>query len=209
MTEYQPYGVRHFLRELDPEGASELRRRPVLLKDGSMLAKGKFAGLAAFRPSDLSVYRTLVLRRSPVESRPPAAYRLAWSGRFYHVWQRDGSAISTTPLSCPGRTTTHPVPAAGAISVVVGSTGRYDLWVGGSFRGKVSVLVDGRRVTSATHQLSYEGQYVPLAQVALTAGRHAVELRQAKPALRPGTGGPPWPMGPLALSPVDRCGTGV
>ena len=27
MTEYAPYGVRHFLRQLDPEGASELRRR--------------------------------------------------------------------------------------------------------------------------------------------------------------------------------------
>ena len=27
MTEYEPYGVRHFLREADPEGASELRRR--------------------------------------------------------------------------------------------------------------------------------------------------------------------------------------
>ena len=27
MTDYEPYGVRHFLREADPEGASELRRR--------------------------------------------------------------------------------------------------------------------------------------------------------------------------------------
>ena len=27
MTEYQPYGVRHFLRESEAEGASELRRR--------------------------------------------------------------------------------------------------------------------------------------------------------------------------------------
>ena len=28
MTEYQPHGVRHFLRNLDAEGASELRVRP-------------------------------------------------------------------------------------------------------------------------------------------------------------------------------------
>ena len=75
MTEYQPYGVRHFLRRLDAEGASELRRRPVALRDGSTLAKGRFADLSAFRPADLHEYRTLVLRRSPVVSRPPSAYR--------------------------------------------------------------------------------------------------------------------------------------
>ena len=34
MTEYQPYGVRYFLRRMDPEGAGELRRRPVLLRNG-------------------------------------------------------------------------------------------------------------------------------------------------------------------------------
>ncbi len=40
MTEYQPYGVRHFLRKLDAEGASELRVRPVPLVDGSSLEPG-------------------------------------------------------------------------------------------------------------------------------------------------------------------------
>jgi hypothetical protein len=29
-----------------------------------------------------------VLRRSPAESRPPPAYALRWSGRYYDVWQR-------------------------------------------------------------------------------------------------------------------------
>ena len=40
MTEYQPYGVRHFLRKLDPEGASELRVRPVPLRNGQLLSPG-------------------------------------------------------------------------------------------------------------------------------------------------------------------------
>ena len=35
-------------------------------------------------------YRTLVLRRSPVQSRPPAPYRLVWAGESYEVWQRPG-----------------------------------------------------------------------------------------------------------------------
>ena len=39
MTEYEPYGVRHFLRKADAEGASELRRRVVPLRSGRPLRK--------------------------------------------------------------------------------------------------------------------------------------------------------------------------
>jgi hypothetical protein len=88
MTEYQPYGVRHFLRGMDAEGASELRVRPIPLASGKMLDKGKYADLDLFSTSDLLVYRSLVLRRSPVESRPPAPYALVWRGRYYELWQR-------------------------------------------------------------------------------------------------------------------------
>jgi hypothetical protein len=88
MTEYQPYGVRHFLRELDAEGASELRRRPVLLRDGRVAAKAEYVDVDRIQLSDLLVYRTLVLRRSPAVSRPPAPYRLVWRGQWYDVWQR-------------------------------------------------------------------------------------------------------------------------
>ena len=63
MTEYQPYGVRHFLRHLDAEGASELRRRPVPLRDGRLLGKGESAAIDAFAPEAVLVYRTLVLLR--------------------------------------------------------------------------------------------------------------------------------------------------
>jgi hypothetical protein len=90
MTEYQPYGVRHFLRRLDPEGSSELRRRPVFLRDGLTATKGEYVDLDRVRLADLLVYRTLVLRKSPTESRPPAPYRLVWVGRWYQVWQRSG-----------------------------------------------------------------------------------------------------------------------
>jgi hypothetical protein len=88
MTEYQPYGVRHLLRKLDPEGAAELRVRPVPLLNGQTLNKGEYADLDAFDPSGILVYRTLVLRRSPVESRPPSQYRLVWAGKWYEVWRR-------------------------------------------------------------------------------------------------------------------------
>jgi hypothetical protein len=97
MTEYQPYGVRHFLRRLDAEGASELRRRPVPLRDGRVLGKAEVADISAFAPEAVLVYRTLVLLRSAGASRPPAAYRLVWSGRFYDVWQRGVAGRAAVP----------------------------------------------------------------------------------------------------------------
>ncbi len=88
MTEYQPYGVRHFLRKLDAEGASELRFRHVYMTDGTELDKTESADIDRFRLPDVLVYRTLVLRRGPTMSRPPSVYNLVWSGRYYEVWRR-------------------------------------------------------------------------------------------------------------------------
>lgn len=88
MTEYQPYGVRHFLRRLDAEGASERRTRLVPLRSGGSLEKEQYADLDAFDLAGLLVYRTLVLRTSPLSSRPPSVYVPVWHGRWYEVWQR-------------------------------------------------------------------------------------------------------------------------
>jgi hypothetical protein len=88
MTEYQPYGARHFLRDADPEAVSELRRRRVPLRNGKVVEKGETADTDALNSAGLFVYRTLVLRRSPTQSRPPLAYERTWSGDHYEVWQR-------------------------------------------------------------------------------------------------------------------------
>lgn len=101
MTEYQPYGVRHFLRRLDAEGSSELRRRPILLRDGGETAKAQYVDLDQIALPDLLVYRTLVLRVSPTESRPPAPYRLVWSGRWYEVWQRSAHPAAAVIAHLP------------------------------------------------------------------------------------------------------------
>jgi hypothetical protein len=97
LTEYQPYGARHFLREADAESVSELRRRRIPLANGDLVPKGEAADTDALDPAELFVYRTLVLRRSPAQSRPPAAYRLVWRGQFYEAWQRPATA--TAPRS--------------------------------------------------------------------------------------------------------------
>ena len=115
MTEYEPYGVRHFLRKADAEGASELRRRLVPLRSGKPLRKLSTADVDEFDLSAIRAYRTLVLRRSPVASRPPSVYRLLSRGRFYDVWQlipgREDSLLEHLPLGRPGRPAARPACA--------------------------------------------------------------------------------------------------
>ena len=91
ITEYTPNGERHFLRRLDAESSSDLRRRRIPLRDGSLVPKGGYSDIDNFQLRGVLVYRTLVLGRSPVASRPPSSYRLVWSGRYYEVWQRVAS----------------------------------------------------------------------------------------------------------------------
>ncbi len=115
MTEYEPYGVRHFLRKGDPEGASELRRRPVLLRSGRQLDKLEPADVDELADASLLVYRTLVLRRSPVASRPPSIYTRVRSGRYYDVWQRAPGSERTLLQHLPlgfGPTSPPPRPLA-------------------------------------------------------------------------------------------------
>ena len=88
MTEYHPYGARHFLREADAEGASELRYRQVPLVAGGELEKGEWGDTDQISLPALLTYRTLVLRRNPAQSRPPSVYALASRGDYYEVWQR-------------------------------------------------------------------------------------------------------------------------
>jgi hypothetical protein len=88
MTEYEEYGSRHFLRTMDAEGAGELRRHFVYLRAGGTADPGVSPDIDEIRLDAVLYYRTLVLRRSGLGSRPPSAYAPIWSGRYYTVWQR-------------------------------------------------------------------------------------------------------------------------
>jgi hypothetical protein len=82
------YGARHFLRAADPESLADIRSRLILLRSGAVTPLGTAQDLDAVNLTSVLVYRSLVLRTSPVSSRPPSPYRLIWQGRFYEVWQR-------------------------------------------------------------------------------------------------------------------------
>jgi hypothetical protein len=88
MTEYEAYGARHFLRSMDPEAASELRRHFINLRAGGVADTGVSPDIDEIRLDSVLYYKTLVLRRSGVNSRPPSVYQPVWRGHYYEAWQR-------------------------------------------------------------------------------------------------------------------------
>lgn len=133
MTDYSPYGARHFLREAEAESASELRSRLDPLISGRPLPKATTADIDQFQLDGLLAYRTLVLRRSPVASRPPSPYRLLLRDRFWEVWQRPtrvdppvlahmplGDAVSPGAIpSCSRVNSLAHAPGVGSLEAVV------------------------------------------------------------------------------------------
>jgi hypothetical protein len=85
-------------------------------------------------------------------------------------------------------------------TIQVRRPGDYLVLVGGSFRRRLEVSVDGRRVSRLRHRLSHAGHYEPLGEVNLPRGVHRVELRYEAADLAPGSGGPAFPLGPLYLA---------
>ena len=94
-----------------------------------------------------------------------------------------------------------PEKGAGAIgrNFTVPRAGRYGLWLGGSFRGRLRLYVDGRLVADARNRLVGPA-YEPLGSAVLRAGSHELILRYGGADLHPGSGGRQFGLGPLILS---------
>lgn len=92
---HQVYATRHFLRDLDVEGASERRDRFVRLVDGSLAPDYTEVDVSRIAPTDLAVYRLVVRRRGAPGAMPPG-YERRFTGRVFEVWRREG-ALGPTP----------------------------------------------------------------------------------------------------------------
>ncbi len=204
MTEYQPYGVRHFLRNSDPEGASELRRRRVGLVHGGSLEKGEWADTDRFDPAALATYRTLVLRRSPEQSRPPGAYLRVWSGNYYDVWQRPpGITAASTRVSLGTGRLPDGTPECERLQDLVAGSPRSILWASpalepvfaqgaplSAVEGSVTAQLEIRRATTyelwlggstrASVEVSVDGEALGEAEPLLNNNGLYVELAEVE-----------------------------
>jgi hypothetical protein len=87
------YASRYLLRDIAVDGAADaFRHHPVRLRDGREVPRLRSVDLDELSLDTVEQYRLVVLRRSPVASRPPSNYALAWHGRWYDVWRRTGPA---------------------------------------------------------------------------------------------------------------------
>lgn len=88
VNDYEIYADRHFLRDGAPVEPAEYRPVDLPTSRGTLLVKSAYADLDSFSPATLLPYRSIVVRTSPVESRPPSIYHLVWRGRYYALYQR-------------------------------------------------------------------------------------------------------------------------
>ena len=85
----------------------------------------------------------------------------------------------------------------------VPGSGRYGVWLGGSFPGRLGLSVDGRLLATRRHELNWPGQYAQMGTVELSKGLHRLTVAYGGPDLHPGSGGePPYGAGPIVLSRV-------
>jgi len=208
----------------------------------------------------LQSFPLLVLGRSPLESRPPANYRLAYQGHYYEVWRRSATPQVLEHIPLGGPLDPAAVPRCASVMAlarraadeharlayaigaplsvlvptqaqrppnwepVVGdpysliphqgkgavrgalriqSSGRYALWLRGSFSRQVQIRIDGRRVGSASYELGTPGQSVPMGELDLGAGAHQVSIVLPGEGLAPGEQVRHQTIGPLVLAPAS------
>jgi len=84
---------------VDPPAGRAVQVRPDVVRQGTQYSWD----LDDLEPAYVQSFPLLVLRRSPLDSRPPANYRLAERTRYYEVWRKAG----------PRRSVLYHVPASG------------------------------------------------------------------------------------------------
>jgi hypothetical protein len=90
-TDFDEYSM-YELRDLDV-GGPDFVYPPAALA-ASAGGYGDPVELDRIAPPALLAYPLIITRRDPTDSRPPAAYRLLWQGRYYQVWRRRPGAVA-------------------------------------------------------------------------------------------------------------------
>jgi hypothetical protein len=110
-------------------------------------------------------------------------------------WVPDPAAGTLTPLSDG---------SAGA-EVTLPSSGEWQVWIGGSVRGEVSVTINGVEAGSVRNRLNNHAQFIELDRLTLERGLQRIEVDYRRGGMpRPATGAYPFGIGPVVLTRRDR-----
>jgi hypothetical protein len=92
-------------------------------------------------------------------------------------------------------------PTTFDVEARVPASGRYGVWLGGSFSSRLTLSIDGHSLATRRHELNWPGQYTQLGTAELGRGVHRLTLAYGGPDLHPGSGGDPvYGTGPIVLS---------
>lgn len=99
-TDFDEYAI-YQLHSLDIGGPDFLYPPPAL--SSATEGHGYGVNIERARPAALLSYPLIITRVDPAAARPPAAYRLLWSGRYYEVWgRRRGAPAAIAVDASPG-----------------------------------------------------------------------------------------------------------
>jgi hypothetical protein len=129
---------------------------------------------------------------------------------FPEVVQVDGNAGTTSPGWVGGPVDyAMKTPGEQRLDLPVPRSGRYEVWVRGSFGRGIDVSVGDRDVGTLRWRESYPGQYEPVGTIELRGGDTHVELQRGGRTVLPGAGNELGTsqflisLGPTAITPVD------
>jgi hypothetical protein len=182
VTEVSGYGPRHFLAGLDAEGASDRRRREVLLRNGEPTPDAVPVDLDEIRPDQLDPYNLLVLRRGPATSRPPSEFRLAYSSDHYEVWRRaeaPGTLIEQLPLGT--ELDAGAVPRCSQVAALGGKAGTGGSLVAARVGTPIAVEFDAAELPAAwstptAYTFSPSGSGTATVEISVPGGEYEVWL---------------------------------
>ncbi len=95
---YEGYGTRYFLGPAQDEGITDLRVNNILGRNGQSFPDYSTVEADDVDPRALFSYPVIVRRRTPVGSRTPSGYQSVHEGRFFEVWERDGTQLPTNHI---------------------------------------------------------------------------------------------------------------
>ncbi|MFZ1925122.1 MAG: hypothetical protein WAU42_03160 [Solirubrobacteraceae bacterium] len=91
LTDFDEYGL-YLLREVQVDSPGYAYHGVITLDNGANPQYGHSYDIDQISQATLQQYPLLVMRRSPIWSRPPSNYSEVWSGPSWQVWRRVGPA---------------------------------------------------------------------------------------------------------------------